>query len=205
MQIDRSGLLQRPPHLQQPDRHHSAPAAFPTTAPPSCTGTTASLPVGPNPPPAKPGTRPAAHRRSNPPMPRPNPTAPGFLERRSGPSPAHRRAAVPLAVEPRLQLNQVNRHRIQPPQHVQNVPGPNASLSEVGHCRNWLAKFSDGRRWVQVCRFTTSRRIQERLDRNTSNWSRSFDTNSVPQLGCLVLRPLAARRWSLSWAIFSAS
>ena len=114
---------------------HSAPAAFPTAGPPSCTGTTASLPVGPNPPTAKPGTRPAALRRSTPPMPRPNPTAPGVLERRSGPSPAHRRAAVPLAVDPRLQLNQVNPREIQPPQHVQIIPGPNASLSKVGHKR----------------------------------------------------------------------
>ena len=144
MQIDRSGLLQRPPHFQQPDRHPSALSAFPAAGLPSCTGTTASLPVGPNPPPAKPGTRPAAHRRSTPSTPPPDPTAPGVLERRSGPSPAHRRAAVPLAVEPRLQLDQVNRHRIQPPQHVQIVPAqmPRSLSGELGIVRTGVQSLA---------------------------------------------------------------
>ena len=46
---------------------------------------------------------------------------------------AHRRGVIPVGVEWRVQVDEVNRRRVEAAQDVQVVPGPNGAVSEVGY------------------------------------------------------------------------
>ena len=64
---------------------------------------------------------------------------PRVLERRPRRRAPHRRRVVAVRVERRVQVNQVRRLRVQPPQYLEVVPGPDRSFRKVAQIRfPWL-------------------------------------------------------------------
>ena len=120
MQVDGAGILQHPLHLQQPNRHHAQVGLHPFTMSKSRRFQDfvhGRLLVGDQ---AHPG-----HVQVG--------QGPGVLEGGAGRSAAHRRGVVAVGVERRVQVDEVDRRGVEAAQDVQVVPGPDGSVSEVGH------------------------------------------------------------------------